>query len=92
MVCTKKVNICGIDFTVEEVPPNARDDTFMGRSDIVACRISINSDMPEQQKQLTLIHEVLHCILDNHSFAKESNDEVLVSTLAAELYRLGLKL
>ena len=92
MVYTKKVNICGIDFTVEELPPNARDDTFMGRSDIVACKISINSNMPEQQKQVVLIHEVLHCILDNHSFAKESNDEVLVSTLASELYRLGLKL
>lgn len=92
MVYTKKVNICGIDFTVEEVPPNARDDTFMGRADIVACKISINSDMPEQQKQVTLIHEVLHCILDNHSFAEESNNEVLISTLASELYRLGLKL
>lgn len=92
MVDTKKVNICGIDFTVQEIPSNARDDTFMGRSDILACKISLNADMPEQQKQVTLIHEVLHCILDNHSFAKESNDEVLISTLAAELYRLGFKL
>lgn len=92
MVDTKKVNICGIDFTVQEIPSNARDDIFMGRSDILACKISLNADMPEQQKQVTLIHEVLHCILDNHSFAKESNDEVLISTLAAELYRLGFKL
>ena len=29
MVDTKKVNICGIDFTVQEIPSNARDDTFM---------------------------------------------------------------
>lgn len=85
-----KTVICGIDYDVKEIEPNSRADTFMGRSDIVKGEITINKTMSKQQKEQTLIHEWIHCVLDNYCF-EEGNNEHLVQTLASELYRNGFK-
>ena len=85
-----KTVICGIAYDVKELDPNSRTDTFMGRSDIVKGEITINKTMSKQQKEQTLIHEWIHCVLDNYCL-EEGNNEHLVQTLASELYRNGFK-
>ena len=40
---TKKINICGIEYTVNYIEPNSREDPFMGRSDPQKAIITINT-------------------------------------------------
>lgn len=86
-----KVDVCGIEYEVKEIESNSRTDTYMGRSDSKMNLITINKDMPEQQKAQTLVHEWLHCVLDNYCM-DETNNEILVQTLASELYRTGYRI
>lgn len=84
------VDVCGIPYKLEEIEPNSRADTFMGRSDSAMNVITLNSCMPQAQKEQTLVHEWLHSVLDNYCM-QETNNENLVQTLASELYRNGFR-
>lgn len=84
----KKINICGIEYTINFIEPNSRNDTFMGRSDPQKALITINSTMAEDVQKQTLIHEWLHAVLMNYSLT-ENDNEILVQTIASELFRNG---
>ena len=88
---TKKINICGIEYTVNYIEPNSREDTFMGRSDLQKALMTINSTMAEDVQKQTLIHEWLHAVLMNYSL-DENENEILVQTLASELFRNGFEI
>ena len=88
---TKKINICGIEYTVNYVEPNSREDTFMGHSDPQKALITINSTMAEDVQKQTLIHEWLHAVLMNYSLPENEN-EILVQTLASELFINGFEI
>ena len=87
----KKLKICGLNYTVEYIQPNSREDTFMGRSDPQKALITINQTMAEDVQQQTLIHEWLHAILSNYSLAENEN-ETMIQALATELHNAGFKL
>lgn len=80
------VRICGQDFVVvEEDPPDWAGST-MGRSSMMKGRILIRDSMPKTAKDGTLIHEILHVILDMNGRRTESADEAFVSMLATALH------
>ena len=85
-----KINICGITYTVKKIEPNSREDSFMGRTDVQKALITINSTMNEETQEQCLIHEWLHAVLCNYCI-EETNNEILVQTLASELYRTGFR-
>lgn len=84
-------DICGINYSVEFLEPNSREDTFMGRSDSQRAIITINKEMPEDLQQQCLIHEWLHVVLCNYAM-EETNNERLVQTLASELFINGFRI
>lgn len=88
----KKINICGVEYTVNYIEPNSRVDTFMGRSDPQKATITINSTMAEDVQNQTLIHEWLHAVLTNYSLNVENDNEILVQTIASELFRNGFEI
>lgn len=51
------------------------------------CRIRIASDSSAQIKQVTLIHEILHGILNNAAYP-EAHDEQVIDALAHGLIQL----
>ena len=87
----KKLKICGLNYTVEYIQPNSREDTFMGRTDPQKALITINQTMAEDVQQQTLIHEWLHAILSNYSLAENEN-ETMIQALATELHNAGFEL
>ena len=88
---TKKINICGIEYTVNYIESNSRVDTFMGRSDPQKAIITINSTMHKDVLKQTLIHEWLHAVLENYSL-NENDNEILIQTIASELFRNGFQI
>lgn len=82
----KKINICGIEYTVNYIEPNSREDTFMGRTDPQKALITINKNMNEKVQDQVLVHEWLHAVLQNYCL---EDNEILVQTLASELFRNG---
>lgn len=87
-----KVDVCGQEYIINEIESSSRYDSTMGRSDSKLGIISVNKELPKDIKETTLIHEWLHCVLDNYSFSEESNDEKLVSAISLELFRAGFNL
>ena len=87
----KKLKICGLNYTVEYIQPNSREDTFMGRTDPQKALITINQTMAEDVQQQTLIHEWLHAVLSNYSLAENEN-ETMIQALATELHNAGVEL
>lgn len=82
-----KIDIAGLPYIIVLRDRNSRDDMNMGRIDTKDLIIYIDSDMPAEQQNATLIHEWIHGVLDAHGVAHE---EILVSVLATEMYRSGL--
>lgn len=57
MKIPKKLKIGGIWYKVDQVATSNS-----GMADITKSSISINKDMAQPQKEVTLLHEILHCI------------------------------
>ena len=83
-----KIIICGLPFKIIYRDRNSRSDLSMGRCDSKDLTIHIDKDMPDAQKQATLVHEWLHAVLDINGIEAS---EILVSVLGTELYRSGFR-
>lgn len=86
-----KVKVCGIPFQVKEFEMNSRADMAMGRSDILSATIHLSKGLDKEIRELTLIHEWVHAILDIGGYDLESQNEQLVNHLANELYRQNFR-
>lgn len=68
--------------SIKVVESNPSDwSNGMGRSNTLKGEILLNKTLPEDMKLNTLLHEVLHFILDIHSL-KLSDNETAVSLIA----------
>ena len=85
------IDVSGIPFEVKEVESNSREDPAMGRCDTKQALITINKDMPGAVKDVTLIHEWLHGVLENNGMPEISSNETFICVLSTELYRNGFK-
>ncbi len=84
---TKKLKILGQTFEVEETEFNDEGNNItFGESDFVSNKIKINRKIKEERKEITLIHEIIHCIFTSLRFDNENENETLISSLAESLY------
>lgn len=82
----RKVNICGIPYTVKECEDHFDSDCHCGLIIYSECLIKINKNMHEEMKKATLCHEIMHGILLNIGREDLSNDENFVTALGNAVY------
>ncbi len=82
----KKVNICGMPYTVKECEDHFDSDCHCGLIIYSECLIKINKNMHEEMKKATLCHEIMHGILLNIGREDLSNDENFVTALGNAIY------
>lgn len=82
----RKVNICGMPYTVKECEDHFDSDCHCGLIIYSECLIKINKNMHEEMKKATLCHEIMHGILLNIGREDLSNDENFVTALGNAVY------
>ncbi len=81
-----KLRILGITYTVKEVSQINDDETLVGICRYQSAEILIKSGISEQDKNITLLHEIMHAILAQLGFDEENDDEKLIKSLSTALY------
>lgn len=82
------VNICGIPHKVIECKDNFDAGVnHFGQIDYKNCEIRINKDMPQENKDETLCHEMVHGMLVHMGYDKLSQDEQFVQGLGNAIYQ-----
>lgn len=81
-----KINICGIPHTIIE-KEDAFDSNVLGEIDHAKATITLNKDMPDELKDETLCHEIVHGMLVHLGRLDLSNDETLVQSLGNAIYQ-----
>lgn len=83
-----KVEIDGCNFEVmyTKEPIIVDSKACYGSIDYDASTISIDNSVSEYTKNVSLLHEIVHGILDSRGFHEESSDEELVEQTARCLY------
>ena len=83
-----KVNICGLLHEVIEVSDNfTADSTHLGEITYKDLEIKINKDMPNEARDETICHEMLHGMLVHLGYAELSQDEQFVQALGNAIYQ-----
>ena len=83
-----KIEIDGCNFEViySKEPIIVGNKTCYGSIDYDASTVSIDANMSEYTKNVSLVHEIVHGILDSRGFHEESADEDFVEQVARCLY------
>ena len=83
-----KIEIDGCNFEVmyTKEPIIVDNKTCYGRIDYDSATILIDDDVADYTKNVSLVHEIIHGILDARGFYKESADEDFVEQVARCLY------
>lgn len=76
-----RVKICGVPHEVVEVKDEFDSDCHFGQIDYRECLIKVNKDMPDEMKQSTIVHEMMHGILNHCGYEDLANDEKFVRVL-----------
>lgn len=71
---------------VEEVEQIDKFRRLLGEIDYCEQKIKIDKNIPEDLKRETLIHEILHGILEKLGFEEINNDEQKVHSIASTMY------
>jgi hypothetical protein len=79
------IRLCGQEVVLEVSDPGVWAAGGMGRASIVDGKIALKGALPKSISDATLVHEIIHYILDSNGFRNLSGDEVLVSTFANSL-------
>ena len=83
-----KIEIDGCNFEVmyTKEPIIVDNKTCYGRIDYDSATILIDDDVADYTKNVSLLHEIIHGILDSRGFHEESADEDFVEQIARCLY------
>lgn len=83
-----KIEIDGCNYNVLycKEPIIVDNKTCYGSIDYDTSTISIDANVSEYTKNVSLLHEIVHGILDARGFHEESSDEELVEQTARCLY------
>lgn len=82
----EKVAILGLDYKVEVVEVVDGQEALWGKIDYENLSIRIDASLSDARKQQTLLHEILHGILEELGYRKLNEDENAVQGIAAVLY------
>lgn len=80
-----KINICGIPFTVsevEEIQGEVKGEIIHGEISHSRAEILLRESLPDELKQLALIHEWVHGMFVMIGRNELSDDETLVQNIA----------
>lgn len=94
MMMPPQIRIGPFEFRILSDPDTDRElleDGDAGASDTLRLTIKVRSDLPDQVRHETLVHEVLHCILSVTHLSNQMTDaeeETLIRTLAPHLTEL----
>lgn len=86
----KKITIFNQEFTLIVRDENSRNDENMGKIDIKTGKIFIAESLPSSIAKSTLLHEIIHAILDIGGYHKDSSRESLIAILEVGLMSTGL--
>ena len=82
------VNILGIPYTVEEVDRIDPDVRMFGQIDYPNQRILLEKGMAPEYAKQTLMHEILHGILEGLGYDDINSDDQKVQSIATALYQV----
>lgn len=87
MMLPKSIQICGIEFTINQVEVVDKGNGFTrGQVNFETDTIEIDKHLPEDRKIQVLIHECLHALLDLTGNREINEDEKTVQSIATALY------
>jgi hypothetical protein len=84
----KKLNILGVEYTVQIVDVVSKDDPRRGEINYLTNVIKIDKEMPLSQKNHTLMHEILHALFDLLGLEDLRDDESKIQSIATGIHQL----
>lgn len=85
----KSIRVDGIDYAIEQKPDlNNGSNVLYGEVSYSEAKITINTKIDEQLKELTLWHELVHIILNNADMYDERDNEKLVNAISTGVYQI----
>lgn len=84
-----KINICGIKYKIKEkdVINEGDEGIVQGRIEYSKQKIFLKKNLPEQTKEETLVHEIVHGILLHTGWIDLTSNEQFVQSLANAIYQ-----
>ena len=86
MKIPQHIKIGNLSYSIGDL--DEEDDGAFGRSNQRYQWIKLSKNIKDDRKFQTLLHEVIHQILDNNDYFKESEDERLIDCLSAEIFQV----
>lgn len=86
----KKIKICGIPYTIEEVPviDEELDGITQGKILYTQAKILLKESLPDELKKSVLYHEILHGMLFHLGYSEQASDETFVQGLSNVMYQM----
>lgn len=85
---SKEIDILGVKFRVEEVECVSKEELRKGEINYLTCTIRIDKTMPRDLREQTLMHEILHGMLDLLGYEDLNADESKVQGMATALHQI----
>jgi len=82
----EKLKVAGIDYQIQEVEEIDDDPSMMGSCLYQRTIIKIKSNMSNDKKEQTLIHELLHACFNEAGFNEQ--DEDVINRVGIVLYQV----
>lgn len=86
MSLPKELRILGLTYRIEEVECVNKISAEKGEINFLTHEIKIDKSMPQDLKEQTLLHEVIHAVFDSLGMYELNDDERTVQSLATALY------
>lgn len=82
-----KVNICGLMHEIVESEDAFDVDMHLGQINYKELKILINKNIPNELKEETICHEMVHGMLTHLGFYEEAQNEQFVQSLSNAIYQ-----
>ncbi|MCP1225713.1 hypothetical protein [Sebaldella sp. S0638] len=84
----KEINILGKIYKIKYVKKINNDSDQFGEIDYLKQVIKIRKDCSPEYQESTLLHEIIHGILEQLGFDEENKNEHLICSLETGLYQV----
>ena len=82
----KKVKILATEYNVQEVEQIDKYQRVLGQIEYEEQTIKVDKNISEDMKKETLIHEIIHGILEKLGYTELNEDEQKVHSIASTMY------
>ncbi len=82
----ESVNVMGVDYAIEYVDVVNKINPEYGEVDLLGSVIRIDKNLSNDMRQVTLIHELLHCICLGLGLYDITENETTIQSLATALH------